>query len=284
MPSTPIAGFITKSEAAEQYQRSRRQLSRDLSDAMKLQDPKVLEHCRLHTEDGRVIEGMGVTPEIIDQLCVDGKNPTWYLRTTFLEKQYGRRGGTRRQVSASPDTTVADAEKGSATAPRAALEQILRDRIHDLERDKKDLKEELRIKNNQIAERVQLEKQTNELVRNLHTLMADLQRRLLPPPTAEPPSHVPESLSEPHVVKTASRADDTAVKEVEITPPPSRVKKGSRQVGTPSSTPTKQRRSRGPARRTTSAKKTPAAKKKAPASEPTNATKPRSFLSRLFSR
>jgi hypothetical protein len=284
MPSTPIAGFITKSEAAEQYQRSHRQLSRDLSDAMKLQDSKVLEHCRLHTEDGRVIEGMGVTPEIIDQLCVDGKNPTWYLRTTFLEKQYGRRGGTRRQVSASPDTT--DAEKGSATAPRAGLEQILRDRIHDLERDKKDLKEELKIKNNQIAERVQLEKQTNELVRNLHTLMADLQRRLLPPPSQgsqQAPTHFIDDA--PTTANPAPSDESATAAAPKVTPPATADEKGSRRSTTSRKPTSKNRKPRAASRRKSTAGKKPRRGKKEPAvTDAPNSTKSRSFLSRLFSR
>lgn len=183
MPSTPIAGFITKSEAAEQYQRSHRQLSRDLSDAMKVQDPKVLDNCRLCTEDGKDIEGVGVTPEIIDQLCVEGKNPKWFLRASWLEKTYGRRGGPRRRDRARSDVTVSDSEKGTSTASRSELVPVLRERIQSLERDKQGLREELTIKNRRIADRVEREKETNALIRDLHTLMADLQRRLLPPLT-----------------------------------------------------------------------------------------------------
>lgn len=286
MPSTPIAGFITKSEAAEQYQRSHRQLSRDLSVAMKVQDPKLLEHCRLHTEDGRVIEGMGVTPEVIDQLCVDGKNPTWYLRTAFLEKQFGRRGGTRRNVSASPDATVADAEKGSATAPRAGLDQILRDRIHDLERDKKDLKEELKIKNQQIAERVQLEKQTNELVRNLHTLMADLQQRLLPPPShnsQQPPTRFIDDA--PAAARSAQSDESTATTAAKVTPPVTADEKGSRGSTHARRSTAKKRKPRAASRSKSTAGKKPRGSKSQPSvSDAPSATKSRSFLSRLFSR
>jgi len=39
MVSTPVPGFITKKDAAENYQRSHRQITRDLADAMKVQDP-----------------------------------------------------------------------------------------------------------------------------------------------------------------------------------------------------------------------------------------------------
>ena len=120
MPTTPVPGFITKKEAAENYERSHRQLTRDLADAMKVQNPKVLENCRLRTEDGEVIDGMGMNPGRIDQLCADAKNPVWYLRTSWLEKQYGRRGRARRPGHRhAPDDFVPDAGEGSGTTSRA---------------------------------------------------------------------------------------------------------------------------------------------------------------------
>lgn len=282
MPSTPIAGFVTKIEAAEQYQRSHRQLTRDLSDAMKAQNSKVLDNARLHTEDGTIIEGMGITPEIIDQLCIEGKNPTWYLRSTWLEKAYGRRGGTGHHDRARPDAIVTDGEQGSVTPSRPGLEEILRERIRDLERDKDDLREEMKIKNQQIADRVERERETNALIRDLHTLMADLQRRLLPPPAETPPSQITAGRAEPRAPKSAPR-DEVAATEAEVIPTAKTPEKGSRRPGMPSRPPAKQRPSRKHTRRATDIKKPVTTKNETPASDTSKATKSRSLWSRLFS-
>ncbi|CAL1125298.1 unnamed protein product [Cladocopium goreaui] len=186
MPTTPVPGFITKKEASEKFARSHRQLTRDIADAMKVQNAKVLDHCRLRTEEGEVIDGLGMTPELIDQLCLDGKNPVWYFRTSWLEKQYGRRGHVRQQRPGS-DHVASSMEEGSEPSARPELVHVLRERIRGLEQDKQDLRDEMKIKNQQIADRVEREKETNALVRDLHTLMADMQQRLLPMPSTHSP-------------------------------------------------------------------------------------------------
>jgi len=283
MPSTPIAGFITKSDAAEQYQRSHRQLSRDLSDAMKVQVPRVLENCRLHTEDGKDIEGMGVTPEIIDQLCVEGKNPTWYLRTSWLEKTYGRRGGPRRRSQKRSDVFTGDAGEGSDTASRPELVHVLRERIQGLERDKEDLRDEMKIKNQQIADRVDREKETNALIRDLHTLMADLQRRLLLPTHGRLPQSTESFVeTQANAPKPARRTDEAAAVEAEVSAPAKAPKKGSRRPGMRRRTTAKKRKKSEPSRRKPATKKRNAVKKKSTANDTSSATKSRSLWSRLF--
>ena len=175
MPPTPVPGFITKKETAQHFQRSHRQLTRDLADAMKVQNPKVLDNCRLHTEDGETREGIGVTTELLDELRIKGKNPVWYLRTSWLEKTYGRRGRSQRREQTPAGAFNADAEEGSDVSSRPDLVHVLRERIKGLEQDKQDLRDEMKIKNQQMADRVEREKETNALIRDLHTLMADLQ-------------------------------------------------------------------------------------------------------------
>lgn len=51
---------------------SHRQLTRDLADSVKMQNPKVLDNCRLRTEDDETRDGMGVTPELLDELRIAG--------------------------------------------------------------------------------------------------------------------------------------------------------------------------------------------------------------------
>lgn len=286
MPSTPIAGFITKIEAAENYHRSHRQLSRDLSDAMKVQDSKVLANCRLGTEDGNVIEGVGVTPEIIDQLCADGKNPTWYLRAAWLEKTYGRRGAPRRRDRARSDVTTSDTEEGTSTLSRSELVPVLRERIQSLERDKQDMREELKIKNQQIADRVEREKETNALIRDLHTLMADLQQRLLPPPaqTAMPQITDGQVTSRAEATNPTRSTSKPTAKDVEVNPPSQKPKKAMRRARTAPRSTTKRRKNRSISDRKPAHKKPAAPKHESSTKKAAAQTKSRSFLSRLFSR
>ena len=276
MPSTPVPGFITKKETAQHFQRSHRQLTRDLADAMKVQNPKVLDNCRLHTEDGETREGMGVTPELLDELRIKGKNPVWYLRVTWLEKTYGRRGRPQRREQTPADAFTTDAEEGSdVVSSRPDLVHVLRERIRGLEQDKQDLRDDMKIKNQQIAERVEREKETNALIRDLHTLMADLQRRLLPPPTQTPPPQIMDGRTdEPPPMQ---RAGEAVVTKPKATPPTTMPKKGSRAIKD-------QRQKRNQSRHKPAMKK-PATTKKPPQKNDTPPTpKSRSLWSRLFTR
>ena len=116
MTPSSIAGFITKKETAQFFQRSHRQLTRDLADAMKMQNPKVLDNCRLRTEDDETRDGMGVTPELLDELRIAGNNPVWYLRVTWLEKTYGRRGRPQRPEKMSPEEFISEKEGSDASS------------------------------------------------------------------------------------------------------------------------------------------------------------------------
>ena len=280
MPSSAIPGFITKTDAVETYQRSHRQLSRDLADAMKVQNELVLENCQLRTENGNVLDGMGVTLELIDQLRKDGQNPVWYLRTSWLEKTYGRRGNVRRGQRRKPDVTMPSREKGSDSSSHPDVGRLLRERIEGLERDKQDLRDELRIKNQQIADRVEREKETNALIRDLHTLMADLQHRLLPSPTR---GSVPQ-ITEGHVESGPSKSrqrNDAPAADVHVAPS-TKPEKGSRH-GSKSARTTRKPSKRKTTRRSTSKKKSSSRQSKSPRTNASAASKPRSFLSRLFS-
>ncbi len=275
MPSTPVPGFITKKETAQHFQRSHRQLTRDLADAMKMQNPKVLDNCRLHTEDGETREGIGVTPELLDELRIKGKNPVWYLRVTWLEKIYGRRGRPQRREQTPAGAFNADAEEGSDVSSRPDLVHVLRERIRGLEQDKQDLRDETKIKNQQIAERVEREKETNALIRDLHTLMADLQRRLLPPPTQTPPPQIMDGRTdEPRPMQ---RAGDAGVTKPKSTPPPTRPEKGSRLL-------TDQRQKRRRPRQKLAIKKSAVANKPPQKNDAPPTPKSKSLWSRLFPR
>jgi hypothetical protein len=269
MPLTLVPGFITKKETAELFQRSHRQLTRDLADAMKVQDPKVLDNCRLRTEDGETRQGIGITPELLDQLRIEGKNPVWYLRTSWLEKTYGGRGQRRDQ---RPSTVfAADMEDGTDASSRPDLVHVLRERIRGLEADKQDLRDEMKIKNQQIADRVEREKETNALIRDLHTLMADSQRRLLPP-IQVPTPHVADGYGEP-------LADVPRPIEAEVRQP---TKAAEKEI--PRQTSTAQQPARKQSRRKPVEKKRGITKNDSQGNTSAAATKSKSLWSRLFSQ
>ena len=280
MTSTSVPGFITKKDAAEHYQRSHRQITRDLADAMKVQDPKVLDHCRLRTEDGQLQEGMGITPELIDRLRLDGKNPVWYLRTSWLENNYGRRGRVPRRDHRTLDTDGTGAEEGSDSSTRPELVHVLRERIKSLEQDKQDLREEMKIKNQQISERVEREKETNALIRDLHTLMADLQRRLLPPPTHDmrqtPSGYIDSQAESPPATPRANEPPTTKEK----TPVASKTVRKEPRRSAKSRPP---KRKRAVKKKRADVKKV-SARKDSPTTAASASTKSRGLWSRLFTK
>ena len=274
MQSTPVPGFITKKETAKLFQRSHRQLTRDLADAMKVQNPKVLDNCRLHTEDGETREGIGVTPELLDDLRLTGKNPVWYLRVTWLEKTYGSRGRPQRREEFVPDASLGRLEEGTDVASRPDLVRVLRERIRGLEQDKQDLRDEIKIKNQQSSERVEREKETNALIRDLHTLMADLQRRLLPPPTQPNlPQITARPLEESRPTPSPTDAIVAKPKNTAVTTP----KKENR-------TSTEQSPKRNSPRHKPSMKKAAAPKKTSSKDNVKSPSKSKSLWSRLFPR
>lgn len=201
MPPATIPGFATKKQASRLYRRSRRQLTRDLSKAMLKRDERLLKHVKLRTEDGVLHDGTDITTEAILQMKADGKNPVWYVSTNWMEQTYGLRTerdtpDTEQDDSIPPDVQT-DHNPAPATAPRDdAREQTqpadhehtrldsnhvfddrvrwLEDKVHGLEEDKRHLRSQLVIKDQQLTERTELQKE-------LHRLMAHLQERLLLP-------------------------------------------------------------------------------------------------------
>jgi hypothetical protein len=70
--------------------------------------------------------------------------------------------------------------------PPDASEELLRLRIRDLEHDKQLLKEELAIKNLQIEHAHEHAKESQELMKQLHVLLKNMQDRALPQPAVAP--------------------------------------------------------------------------------------------------
>lgn len=92
MPIKPPTGFATRPEASRLFNRSQRQLERDLDVACLAEDQEVLCRYMLMTKDGELRDAKDVTTQQVKQLQSDGMIPVWYVEASYLEEEYGRKG------------------------------------------------------------------------------------------------------------------------------------------------------------------------------------------------
>lgn len=184
MPLSSIPGFIKKRTASQQYRRSPRQLTRDITVALEMKDDTVLPHLRIRTEDGSIIDGDEITPDIIKALRSEGKNPMWYLRREWLKKSYGLRTEADRPEGESQDN---DADKSEASDQLASAESanqnivgLMQESIRELKRDKEMLTEQLKIKDEQIRETTERWKESNYISQGLNQRLEAMERRFEP--------------------------------------------------------------------------------------------------------
>ena len=116
MAADPPADFLTRSEAARNYNRSQRALERDLDIALRVGDSDVLSHWKLFTKDGEVRAADQVTIELVKQLQIDGKIPVWYVQESHLEEQYGRKGMPK--PPRTPERASTEAHTTTNAAPK----------------------------------------------------------------------------------------------------------------------------------------------------------------------
>lgn len=150
MPQSPIPGFATIKSASAIFKRSKRQLKRDLADAMLAADEDVLKHFKLLTQDGLMREGPEITNELIKKLRTDGKNPTWYVRLSWLQKRtIPRRPEFQESEDAEPEGIAApkSANESGGEEPQSAANSeiviLLKEQISDLKEDKTALRGQL---------------------------------------------------------------------------------------------------------------------------------------------
>ncbi|MDA1049738.1 MAG: hypothetical protein O3C40_04565, partial [Planctomycetota bacterium] len=199
MDNTLIPGFITRKQASERCKRAERTLQRYWSRAIEHSDDTVLNNLKLRTEDGEVIEGQDVTKEKIDDLKKQGKNPTWFVHATWVERKYGPRldhKSTEQVVESSKP------QEGDSATQNGDVVSLLKVQIQMLEQDKKDLRDELKIKNDQIKDANERGKETHVLMRDLHGLLHDMQQRLPAPQASSLSSPIEKSDARDAVVVT----------------------------------------------------------------------------------
>ena len=92
MPIEPLTGYATRPEASKLFNRSQRQLERDLDVANLAEEDEVLSRFKLMTKDGEVRDAKDVTTQQVKKLQSEGMIPVWYVETSYLEQEYGRKG------------------------------------------------------------------------------------------------------------------------------------------------------------------------------------------------
>jgi hypothetical protein len=207
MTPVSLSGFLNKKEIEASYGRSYRSLTRDITRAVKAGDTEILQHLKLVTEDDTVREGSDVTLEMIQELSNHGLRPMWLAEESWIADWCARRSGHRRDNAVVPSKTrpvskAAVVEQPAASTPtQSAPTEFLQQRIDDQQQQIEILRGQLQIKDDQIRTANQLAEQSQQLMRDLHVLLKNVQdglleegsRRLLTARTAATKSPEPAS-------------------------------------------------------------------------------------------
>jgi hypothetical protein len=177
MTSAVVPGFLNKKEIETNYGRSYRSLTRDITRAVKSRDANILQHLKLVTEDEQIREGSEVTLDLIQELSNRGLRPMWVAEETWVADwvlKKTREGDPTAQPAPEPKPSPSII-KSETSAPLHFYQQ----RIHDLEKQNELLTDQLKIKDDQIRAGNQLAEQSQQLMRDLHVLLKNVQDGLL---------------------------------------------------------------------------------------------------------
>jgi hypothetical protein len=185
MPESTTPDYITKTEAAVVYRRSERSISRDITNALRFNDRRVLQHIELRLEDGTRRLGNELSIEEVVDLRDRGMNPTWLLATAWLKKTYGRRDepppakpdgttDTSNNPIPSPDAALPD-DPAQRNAVLAAQNEALRQSNADLRAQAERLEKELDRRAQERTEENELQKQNNVLMQQVYTMLSAMQ-------------------------------------------------------------------------------------------------------------
>ena len=198
MDSSPIPGFITRKQAAEQCERAERTLQRYWSRAMEQEDRGVLDHLKLHTEDGDVIDGPDVSKDRIEELKRKGMNPTWFAEADWVGQTYGPRAGDRQEKRPVREVEAPAKPTGEgAQIAESQMAELLRQQLAKREDDIAHLREELNTKNEQIDSANARTRESNVLMQELQRLLGKWQEqafRTLPAGGLEKPTPPPQTV------------------------------------------------------------------------------------------
>jgi hypothetical protein len=230
MTPPPISGFLTKTEVEELYGRSHRSLTRDFSAAVRLKDQKVLTHLKLQTEDGKVRQGTEVSLEQIQELSNKGLSPTWYVEGNWAAERYGARTTAANESTPAKarEKQPSDGKPPAASVGEGELVRRLEEQIQDLQRDKEKLYNELSIKNEQIQQANDRTRESNVLMKELQTLLGNVQARALLPLPTQPTPHA-SARRTTDIINGVESGEPVEAKSATVTPskPRARSEKGS---------------------------------------------------------
>lgn len=168
MSLPPPHGFISRPKAGKLYNRSQRQLERDVKEAFRTGNDKLLRHFIVVTKDGTRIEAQDTSVSQINQLTKAGQLPTWYVSQSYLGQEYGLKGSPKpeKQQRANeahrPSNTNESKEGTTGSSYSLSDVEFFKERIRILEREKREemernerretkLFEQLAVKDKQIS-------------------------------------------------------------------------------------------------------------------------------------
>ena len=245
MTTSAIRGFLTKKEVTELYGRSHRSLTRDFSSAVRVGDREVLAHLKILTDDETVREGTDVTLDQIQDLSNRGLSPTWYVERAWAAKRYGVQ--SEPQVAASPPRSKSpprsNVDPTVLLSDESVLVRRLEEQIKDLQGVREKLYSELSIKNEQIKQANDRTRESNVLMKELQTLLGDVQQRALLPLPIQPGQPTPSRSPSSDVVVEGGQSQQTTTQQIPKAPAPKArqrsVQDTKRKSKSPSITPSK---------------------------------------------
>jgi len=178
MDSSPIPGFITRKQAAEQCKRAERTLQRYWSRAMEQENREVLDHLKLRTEDGDVIEGPNVTKDRIEELKRQGQNPTWFAEAGWVGETYGPRAESPEEKRRLQDAGApAEPPVEPQHVAESGMVELIKEQLAKREEDIAHLRDELKTKNEQIDSANARTRESNVLMQELQRLLGNWQEQ-----------------------------------------------------------------------------------------------------------
>ena len=227
MPDSAPPDYITKTEAARLYRRSERSIGRDITNAVKFRDERLLNHVELRLEDGTRRPGSELTIEEIVDLRDRGLNPTWMVETTWLRSAYGRReepAVSDSQASGIPSAADSPAEDQQLlpddleqrVAVLSVQNEALRQTNIDLRNQAQRLEKELDRRAEERREENELQKQNNVLMQQVYNLLSTMQE------TSGPISILPAPKSPRPTVEDTAPATAATIEDrkgIQVDPP-----------------------------------------------------------------
>lgn len=183
MSASPIAGYLTKKEIEENYNRSHRSVTRDFSNAVRVGDSAVLQHLRLRTDDGNELVGTEVTLEMIQELSNKGLSPTWYAKKEWVQERYSKettKTNTVKQEKKSETSPVGTKSVGTSTdnelvttlkSQITRLEMENDRRVGEHQKDKESFMEQIKMFKDMFDTLKEDHTDTKELLKEVHTVM-----------------------------------------------------------------------------------------------------------------